>query len=862
MSGVLVRALVLRWIARHRLRSGLAVVAVALGVAAFLASAAVSRSVLATAASATSRFAGGADLVVTGEDAGLPAETFAAVRSVPDAAAAAPLVAGWVRVVGGTGRRLLLVGVDPLAEAAMPRGAGARAGATVTDPAAFVLGAGALVARPVADEWGLARGATIEVQGVRGARTFTVAGTFDPPGGAAGPAARTAIVALAAARGVLGSADRLDRVDVAVAAGADAATVAAAIRARLGATASTGIRVEPPGESDPTTRDLLGIVDVSLKLGALVALLVGMFLVHHTVAIGVAEREREVGILRALGATRRQVVLVFCAEALALGVTGAALGAGLGLLVARTSLDAFASTISGAYFPAEAAPIEMPLATIAAGVAAGALVALAAALRPAWRAASVAPSDAIRRGPEDVSPARTRTALRAAAAVALTVVAAAACVGTPFPRAGWVAAFVLLAAFLVAAPLLLVAGARVAAPLLRRVAGVSGRLAAQELARHPRRAALPAATLAIGLALVVETMGNAESLSQSMSAWLEENVAGDLFVSSGTSALSAAHTILDASLGAEIAAVPGVRRVTPVRTLRVAWRGTRILLVGLDLEPYRGMVRLTVRGAGGVADEHERDAILARAQTGDACLVSDNFAVLHGTRVGDEVVLPAPAGEVRLRVAGLFPDYSWPRGTVIVERRVLVAAYRDERADQFSVQVAQGADAAIVARDVEDRVGPGRELVVSTSASFRATARRLIDDFFALAYAQVAAALAVAFLAVLNSLWIAVVMRRRELALFRAVGATRRQLVAAVVLQAATMGVLGAAYGLAGGLAVQWIAVRRVIVEDTGWTPDVLVPWAAVATTLALGVATSALAGVVPARAAARSEVRDALGTE
>ena len=857
MNAALVRGLVLRWILRHRVRSALGVLAVALGVAAYVASVAVAGSVVATAASTTAAFAGGADLVVQADEAGLSASCVAAVRGADGVAAAAPLVSGWVRIGDGSGRRALLVGVDPSAEAAMQRGgAGARDRFEIRDPASFVLGRAAILSRPLADGARIADGGTITIQGARGAVRLGVAGIVDPPGGTRSPAARTIVVPSALARSILGRGDRVDRIDVALAPGADAAATSASILARLGAAVPPTTRVTSPGERDPATADLLGVVDVSLRLGALVSLLVGVFLVHHTIAVGVTERTREVGIFRALGATRRQVVAVFCVEALALGLVGSAAGVGLGALLARTSLDAFAATISGAYFASDPAPIEMTVSLAATGIVAGAVVALFAAWRPARRAASVAPNDAIRRGPEEASQPRGAVRGRVAAAIAFAV-ASGACVTVTFPRAGWYAAFLLLLAFLVVAPLILSAGAKALAPLLSRLGGVPGRLAAEELARHPGRAALPAATLAIGLALVVETMGNTRSLGDSMSDWIEENVAGDLFVSSGRSALtSAGHTLLDAGLATDLAEIEGIETVTGVRTLRVPWGGTRVLLLGLDIASYRRMARVTVHGEGG------RDAILARLETGSACIVSENFSTLHGVRLGDDVEIPATDGVVTLRVAGLFPDYSWPRGTILLDRGVLERRLGDRLVDEFSLRLAPDADAAAVEQRIEAKIGAGRELVLLSAAELRAAAHQLLDDFFALSNAQVLAALAVAFLGVFNSLWIAVVMRRRELGLFRAVGATRGQLVRSIELQAATMGAIGAVLGVVGGLAVQWIALRRVIVEDTGWTPAVVVAWVPVAAVVVLGVVTSAAAGLLPARSAARTEIRDAIGYE
>jgi putative ABC transport system permease protein len=421
-----------------------------------------------------------------------------------------------------------------------------------------------------------------------------------------------------------------------------------------------------------------------------------------------------------------------------------------------------------------------------------------------------------------------------------------------------VGSLALLVAFLLAAPALLRGGAAALAPLLARTCGVPGRLAADEMRRHPRRAALPAAALGFGLALVVENLGVVTSLSRGTSEWMEENVAGDAFVSSGQTVMRAGgHALLDASLADDLAAVPGVRAVVGVRFLRPPWRGTRIFLLAVDVGPYRRMARLRIDAAG-----RERDDVLAEVARGEACLVSENFAALHGVGLGDVVDVPAADGSIPLRVVGLFPDYTWPRGTVFLDRSLVESRLGDRAVDEFSVALEPGADLRDVAPRLEAALGEGRDAVVTSAAELRAAARELLDDFFALAYAQVAAALAVAFLGVFNSLWMAVLLRRRELGLFRAVGATRGQLTASIVLQAAVLGAIGGIYGVLGGVAIQWMALRRVLLEDTGWWTRFDVPWGAAGAVVALGVATSALAGLWPARHASRLDLRDALGSE
>jgi putative ABC transport system permease protein len=854
---ILFRALVLRWIARHRLRSALAVSAVALGVAAFLATAAVGSSIERTATAAVAAISGGSDLGVEADAAGVPASWAAEIREVPGVAAAAPVVLRWVNVRGTQRGRALLVGADLAAESRMRRRSLATAPAGV-DALAFATGTGAVLTRPLADELGVARGGAFTTPGPSGPVTLRVAGVVEPAGGLAAAGGRVVVAALPLAQRLAGRGGAADRIDVDLAPGADREAVARAIVARLGDRAPPRLYVGAPQPVDPTVGDVLGVVTVALRIGAAVALLIGVFLVHHTVSVGVAERRRDVGMLRALGATRAQVRRVFAGEAVVIGAVGAALGVGLATILAAGALRGFAGAISNAYFAQEPAPAEISWPLALTGVALGAIVSLAAAWIPASRAASLAPNDAIRRGSDEASGARLLSRSRVAA-TAILAAASAALVALPDAVGRWtgyIAAALALLAYLTAAPAVLALGARAVAPVLARWFGVPGRLAADQLARHPVRAALPAAALALGLALVIETAGTMTTLSESTTEWMDEQVAGDLFVSSGRAVMGAGgHNPLDASLAGAIASAPGVAHVSGVRFRHVAWRDTRLLVIALDIAEYRKFARLRVGGG-------PRDEVLARLESGETCLASANLTHLHGAGIGDTIELPGARRAVPLAIVGSFDDYSWPRGTLLVDRSFLVREMDDPLVDEFSVRLADGADAAAATRAIVAALGDDGDVVVTSARALQDEARALFASFFSLANAQVAAALSVAFLGIVNSLWISVVLRRRELGLLRAVGATRSQVTRSIVLEAAGLGVIGAACGLAGGALVEWLAIHRVLPADTGWVFPLRFPWAFAATTAVLGVATSALAGLLPARAASRFEVRDCVAGE
>lgn len=852
----LFRALILRSLDRHRLRAALATIAVALGVTAFLSSASVGAAIERTAGAALRGLAGGVELTLEPAGRPLAPADLATVRAVPEVAVAAPIASGWCAVRGGRDARVFVVGVDPFAELELGREGAATEAPDLApaDGARFLAGTAALIGSPLADELGVGSGGALELLGANGWTQLSVAAVVEPT--RAGAGGRVVVLSTGGAARLLGRSATFDRIDLGPAADVSEAEVVRAVRAALGPERALGVHVGPPRASDGNSADVLAAVQVGLRIGAVVALLIGMFLIHHTLAVGVVERRREIGILRAVGATRVGVRTLFAGEAAMLGLTGSLLGIALAWVLGRGALQGFAHAVASVYFADEPPEPELSPTLLLLGLLVGVGTSILAATVPAGRAAAEAPSDAIRRGPEADARRRGRRGIVWALVLGAGSVALVLVPGVRGDLAAYGSALLSIVAFLLGVTPLVGLAGRLLAPVLAAVGGLPGRLAADDLVRHPTRAALPAAALAFGLALVVETGGVVHSLSEETVEWMEEQVAGDLFVSSGTKVMGVGNnTPVTPDTFDGITDVPGVAHSVPVRFQLVPFRDTRIFLMGLGMEGYRPMAKLTVLGA-------PRDQVLRRLMDGRSCIASENFCDLYDVSQGDRVELLGVDGPFELEIVATFRDYSWPRGSLMVDLRVFREGLGDDLLDEVSVQFDDGADPETVTRDIEARYGPGRALVTTPAAELREAARELLDDFFSISYAQVFAALSVAFLGVFNAVWISIVLRRRELGLLRAVGATRRQVVASIVLQAAALGVVGSVLGLVGGIAIQWLVLHRLLPADTGWAYPLRVPWAWAVLCVLLGVVTSALAGLIPARRAAATPIRDAIGYE
>jgi putative ABC transport system permease protein len=218
-------------------------------------------------------------------------------------------------------------------------------------------------------------------------------------------------------------------------------------------------------------------------------------------------------------------------------------------------------------------------------------------------------------------------------------------------------------------------------------------------------------------------------------------------------------------------------------------------------------------------------------------------------------------GLVDLEVIGTAVDYSWNRGSLIVDRDWFRTAFADEEVDVFDVYLRPGANAESVRQEILRR-GKADALVVQTRAELRADVSSTLRRIYALAYAQQVVVGMVALLGVVSALFISVLQRRRELGLLRAVGASRAQVLRSVLAEASLMGAVGAGLGFLVGLLLEWYVVKILLFDDAGWVFPLHVPWSATALVLGSSVALATLVGLWPAVQATQIRIPEAIAYE
>ncbi|HSE09274.1 MAG TPA: FtsX-like permease family protein [Nocardioidaceae bacterium] len=641
----------------------------------------------------------------------------------------------------------------------------------------------------------------------------------------------------ATAQQVLGKEGRVDQIAVKAANGVAAEDLRDDIAAVLpdGVEAMTGR--ELADKNSDSVREGLGVFTNILLVFAGVSLLVGSFVIWNTFNVLVAQRRREVALLRAVGATRPQVLGGIVIEAFAIGLVSAALGllSGVGLAVGIRELLA----VIGLEVPTTSAAVEPR--TILAALLVGVVVTVVAAVAPAWAATRVAPIEALREAtPVNGGIGRTRRAVGLfLLAGGLAGLVACAAVGNQ-PALTGLATLVAFAGLVTSGPMLATGVARLAD---RGRRGGGWRMAARNIARAPRRSAATALALTIGLTVVCAVAVTAASTKASVVDMVADGNRSDIILK--PAGQGAGMSPAAAELVRE---QDEVDAVVQMRFSGAMLDGNPSFVAGLQRQDLDEVVDLGV--ASGSVEDFGKGSMLLGVRQAEAL----------GLEAGDQITVTFPeTGEVELEVAATFE-----RDAVIGSAYVIsLDDFEENVTSRLDVAVlitaAEGVAADEALRAVEDTLAGYPNIVVNDPSGLTKDAQAQVDQLLGLVTALLLLAVVVAILGIVNTLVLSVVERTRELGLMRAVGATRAQVRTVVRRESVLMSVLGAVTGIGLGTAAG-IALSRAL-DDQGISA-LSVPVGTLTVYLVVAALVGILAAIGPARRASRVDVLRAVTVE
>ena len=848
---ILLRLITWPYMRRHRLRSVLTTVGIMLGVAVFIGMHTANQSVLFAFYRTIDRIAGKAELQVTSGESGFPEEVLERVQAVPEVRVAVPVIEAPVDTgLKGEGN-LLILAVDMTGDRSL-RDYDLESGdeAIIDDPLVFLAQPDSLmITQEFAQRNGLQIGSRVPMRTMDGEKRFTVRGIMKSGGLTQAFGGNLGIMDVYAAQLVFGRGRRFDRIDLALQEGVTPAVGRAAIEKALG----PGYQVDAPASRGQQIDSVLRVYSFTANLNSAFALFIGMFIIYNSFSIAVAQRRHEIGVLRALGASRGQIRTLFLVESGLSGLVGSVFGLGLGLLMARGLADYVSNLIKGVYGVADRA---MDIATepglMMIGLAMGVLTSLVAGFLPARNASRVDPIQALQKGRNQVLSAGENRLRRGVAIVAALVSVGLLVFGRSSPMfyAGFAAVIVATLLISPSAVLWLTRGLR---PVLRWLRPVEGALAADSLIQAPRRTSATVTALMLSLSLVITLGGIAVASFDSIMDWTTQALNPDLFVTTSQT-LTERHFRFPVSFGEQLEQVPGVDIVQRVRSHRIQYQGSPVLLIGVETMTLGQRARRPpVEGP---------ENMYELAAEGKGVILSDNFARLNTLHYGDRIAIESPTGTHSIPIIGLVVDWSDQSGAILMDRKMYVRLFEDDTVNIFRIYVKPGALPADVRQRIIETFAGTQRLFVLTNSEVKSWIGGLTQQWLGLAYAQIAIAVLVAILGIVNTLTVSIIDRRRELGVLQAVGGLRRQIRHTIWMEAVAIGIVGLVLGFAVGSVTLYYMLEVTQQDLTGAALPYRFPLQIAMMLVPLILGSAFVAALWPAESAVRGSLVAALEYE
>jgi putative ABC transport system permease protein len=805
----------------HPVRIITAAVAIAIGVALGFAVHLVNASALDRFARGLATVNGGADLrIEAAGERGFGEDLYPRVARLPGIAAASPVVHLQARLGA---RAIDLLGTDVFRAAVvtpvlLPKPGRGDNPNILFDPNSLFLSRAALAGHRVGD--------TVAVVVDGGAATFRIAGTLPGSGESA-----LGIIDIAAAQDRFDRLGKIDRLDLRLSDGADAAKVRRAIADILPGDAVLTGTTEDGSRTDALSR----AYRVNLDMLALVALLTGAFLVYSAQALSIVRRRPHFALLGVMGASRRLILSQLLAEGLVLGLCGATAGILVGFGLAAAVLRLVGGDLGSGYFGGEGRPSLLFDPWAALGFAAlGLFAALVGSLTPALQAARMSPSVTLKNLGDAIDPLRRPPILPALLLALVGIGFALMPAVHGIPLFGYGAVGLLLVAGIAGMPWL---ARMLLGPLARhRFASPAAELAIGRLWGAPSQAAVALSGIVASVGLMIAMAVMVASFRGSVNDWLGQILSADLYLSAD------GGTPFDRTAQTRMAHVAGVARVDFSAQH------------GVSLIPDRPPVLLFIRD--GDTMPPALGAEVAAPPGAVPVRVSEPAARLYHLAPGSTVALPLGPHPVRAVVTAVYRDYARQAGAITIDGRTYDRLTGDTARGEAAITLLPGADETATIAALRHAIPPPvADLVqIVPTRALKARALAIFDRSFAITYGLELVAVLVGLAGVAAITSAQTIARTREFGMLRHLGVTRGQIVAMLGLEGALLGFVGGIAGIALGCGLAQILIHVVNPQSFNWTMETRLPIGLLVGVGVALIASSALTAMLAGRRAVSAD--------
>jgi putative ABC transport system permease protein len=829
---------VVRYALRHKALAVINILSVALGVSVYLAVQIANRSAAAGFRAGIDVVAGRANLEVRGT---FDDRLFPALQQIPGVTAATPLVEHIVTLPDWPGEYLHVLGVDPITNSSFEN---FKVGQSTREPfdaeTWFRNPRAVALAKSFATSHNLRPGDKIRVKFGEREVALDVSFVLDAKDGDS----HFAAMDIGWAQEMFGLQGKLTGVLLQVRDPGRPGSVAAEVRKLVPA----DVTVEQPGDRSGQVEQMLSGFELNLTALSMVSLLVGVFLIYNTVTASVVRRRPEIGVLRALGASRTRIRSLFLGEAALYGIVGTLLGCVGGVLMSNVLVASVSRTVTNLYVLTSIDHFYFPVWQIPVVLSAGIGSALVGAFVPSNTAASLSPLQALNMGISIERCERPRGHwFLVSGASLLTAFGTSELALHGHRIAGFAAAFFTLIGFCSLSPYITywcgTCGNWVFRPLLLP------RLAARNLIRSLYRHAITIAALASALAMLVSVSIMIYSFRIAVDRWVDRRLVADLFISPASNEIVGYQDFVSEDLLRYLRAQQAVEMIDTYRNLTVLVNDQPVTLA---------VVIGTERNIPDFVGGHNADRYRAFRMP-DSVAISEPLSRRLKLHLGDNVKVGTPSGLHSFRVAGVFYDYTRDSGLMTIQRTNFDQYWHDSRVNSVSVYLRPGTDVQGAIRNIRAGYPAARDYAFYSNRDLRDEVVKVFNQTFAVTQILRLIALLVAVIGIALNVAVLVKEREREIGILRATGVSRQQVLGLIIWESVLVGSIAILLGAVAGVALSIVLTEVINKAFFGWTIPLVIPWGQIFWIPFWLLPAAALASLLQASQASRRNIIDAV---
>ncbi len=597
-------------------------------------------------------------------------------------------------------------------------------------------------------------------------------------------------------------------------------------------------------------KSMLASFRYNLQFVSLIAILVGVFLLYNTIFISVIKRRTEIGILRALGADKKTVVMLFVLHGTLLGVVGSLFGLLLGQCAAYFSVIAVTKTISSMYSAISITDYFIGKDDVVSALVLGFCISLAASLVPSFEASRIRPNESAKAGTFEAGYKRRRKLFPLAGVILIIMGLAGACIDYrampfSFPFLAYLGILLILLGFTLCAPLYF----STILNMFKKPAAIFGATAALawgDMRGSTYRFSVALMSVAISTSLIIALFILIFSFRNSLKLWISQNIAADIYIKPISCASNFCFFPLSDDISSIVKSFPEVKGIDRFRTLHLDFHGRQIVAGFGDLA-----AQMLYAPRYKDRDTEKRDEELLH---GRQVSISNYLSIRYRLKPGDSIELRTPYGIRSFKIYSTFSSYSTTSGFIYLDRKWLKKYWGLDDATQIAVYLNSGADIDNFAAKLRDALSRRYSVEVMNNRELREKVLAIFNKSFAITYAIELISIIVSLIGVVNTLLALVLERKRELSIIRYLGGTWKQIESMLVLSAGVVGISGIAMGALIGPIMSSIFIRVINKISFGWEIHFSIPALYLTAVILMLFLSTLAAGLIPARVARRTD--------